>query len=465
MAKTPPKSVTAKLRLMERQDGDVQIEILTSRPLESFHHRTWIGWDPKRQEHIWEDHGVLTPDEYLRNPSTFGLMFYGGEPDRWRYIRISASAPIEGAMRSLEERQLDLSEGSEERRLLAVLGRQEEIPLVWVNEGVEVTYQAPESTRANILVALETTRGTSSRAWKEELAELAWRESASWRPGPRPRVYKPRSASPPTVPVSYFAPRSGRIPGARGAELAGVQLPLGRRYPRGLPAAYWGSVDPVPGAELIAAELASVFSETGIWPLLWRFDDYPDAYMGGHGDLEAIDGIDVEGVLRELWSRHPWPPGSTEPLTAFPGLAPAASDRTRGANPFAAPVGEPAGTDAWLLLVPCNRPADAITTLGGVGGVIDPPVISAVLRSWEERFSATAYELAPDLVILSVAAAPTTQEHALLVAAEHMAFCPPDDGGAPGALQRVANGLVAPAGPTSESYRSSRERWYAGWFD
>jgi hypothetical protein len=464
MAMARPKRVTAKLRLRERQDGGVQVEILTSRQLESFHHRTWIGWDHKRQEHIWKDHGVQTPDEYLREPSTFGFMFSGPEQDKWRYIRVSASAPIDGVMRGLVQRELDLSEGSEERRLLALLAQQEKIPLVWVNEGVEAIHEAAESTRANFLIALENTRGISARAWREELAELAWQHSASWRPGPRPRVYRPRSASPPAVPVPFSAPRSGRIPRARGAELAGVQLPLGRRYPRGLPAAYWGSVDPVPNAELVAADLASAFSQTGLWPLLWRFDDDPDGYMGGYGDLDAIDGIEVEDVLRDLWSRAPWPPGSTDPFTTFPGLAPAAKDTSRGANPFAV-AEEPLGTNAWLLLVPCNRPADAITTLGGLGGELDPSVISAVLRSWEERFSATAYELAPDLVILSVAAPPATREHALLVAAEHMAFCPPDESGAPGALQKVANGLVTSAGPTSEDYRSSRDRWYAGWFD
>jgi hypothetical protein len=367
-------------------------------------------------------------------------------------------------MQNLVQRELDLSEGSEERRLLALLARQEEIPLVWVNENVEVSRPSAESERANFLVALENTSGISAKEWKEELAELAWRRSASWRPGrPRPRAYKPRSASPPAVPVAFFAPRSGPIPRARGAELAGLQLPPGRRYARGLPAAYWGSVEPVPNVELIAGELASAFAKTGIWPLLWRFEEDPDAYLGGHGDLDAIYRVDVEEVLQQSWSQAPWLPGSTDPFTDFPGLAPAAKQSSPALNPFA---GERVGAEACLLLVPCNRPADAITMLGGLAGEVEAPVISALLRSWEERFSATAYEVAPDLVKLSVAAPPATQEHALLVAAEHMAFCPPADGGMPGALRKVAGGLVAAAeASTEESYRSSRERWYVGWYD
>jgi hypothetical protein len=464
MAEARSKRITAKLRLVQRPDGVVQIEVVTSRRLETFHHRMWVGWDHERQEHNWKE-GQHEPNEYLREPSTFGFMISGPERDKWRYINVRASAPIDGVMHNLVQRELDLSEGSEERRLLALLAQQEEIPLVWVNEGVEVTHPSDESQRANFLIALETTSGVSPEEWKEELAELAWQRSASWRPGrPRPRAYKPRSASPPAVPVPFFAPRSGVIPRARGAELAGLRLPPGRRYPRGLPAAFWGSIEPVPNVELVAAELASAFSKTGMWPLLWRFDEEPDAYLGGHGDLDAIGEVDVEDVLRQSWSKTPWPPGSTDPFTDFPGLAPAAKHRSLGSNPFAAAAEEPLG-DACLLLVPCNRPADAITMLGGLTAEPEAPIISAVLRSWEERFSASVYEVAPDLVKLAIAAPPASQEDALLVAAEHMAFCPPDDGGVPGALRKVAQGLVTSEAPTAESYRSSRERWYVGWYD
>jgi len=462
MGKAHPKRATAKLRLVERHDGVVQIEILTSRRLESFHRWTWTGWDPTRQEHMWEDDGIHMPDEYLQEPHLFQLTVSGPERGKWRYIDARVGAPVDGFMQKLAGRQLDLSEGSEERRLLGLLAQQEEIPLVWVNEGIEVAFPSAESERASWLVALENTRGVGAKEWKEELVELAWQQSASWRPGPRPRAYKPRSVSPPSVPVPFFAQRSGRIPPARGAELAGVQLPPGRRYPRGLPAAYWGSVEPVLDVETVAAELASAFPKTGIWPLLWRFDEEPDAYLGGHGDLEAIDRIDVEDVLRESWSKIPWPPGSTDPFVEFPGLAPAVEQRSPGSNPFSAAA---ESVEAWLLLVPCNRPADAIAMLGGLGGEVPAPVISAVLRSWEERFAANAYEVAPDLVKLVVAAPPATEEHALLVAAEHMAFCPPDDGGAPGALRKVATGLVTTESSSPEGYRTSRERWYVGWYD
>jgi hypothetical protein len=455
--------MTAKLRLVERSDGLAQVEIVTSRRLEPFHRWTWIGWDHERQEHLWEDGGAQAPQDYLQDPSVFGTMVSGPERGRWRWVNVRVSVPLEGVMTNLVQRELDLSEGSEERRVFALLAEQEEIPIVWANEEVETTHPSPEDQRANWLVALENTRGVSAKDWKEELAELAWQRSASWRPGPRPRAHKPRSVPPPAVPLPFFAPRSGRIPPARGAELAGRRLPPGRRYPLGLPAAYWGSIEPVPHVERIAAKLASSFAQTGIWPLLWRFDEEPDHYLGGHGDLDAIDRIDVGEILQRSWSQTPWPPGSTDPFTDFPGLAPAAEHRSPALDPFAA---DRTRAEACLLLVPCNRPADAITMLGGLAGEVEASVISAVLRSWEERFSAVAYEVAPDLVKLSVTAPPATQKHALLVAAEHMAFCPPDDGGAAGSLRKVADGLLAPEeGFTDESNRSSRDRWYIGWYD
>jgi hypothetical protein len=457
------KRITAKLRLASRPDGTAVVEITTSRRLEDWHPWRWVGWDHVKREHLWEDLGVRTPAEYLREPSAFEFMTSGPERGRWRWIRIRAGAVVDGLWRSLGERHLDLSEGSEERAFLAALATQDEIPLIWINEGVEVAFQAPEAERLAWQIALEETRRVSEKEWKEEMAELAWRESPSWRPGPRPRRHQPRTASPPAQPLPFFAPRSGRIPPRRVAELAGIRLPPGRRCPRGLPAAYWASDEPASDAAGLASELASAFSETGIWPLLWRFVEDPEAYLGGHGDLDAIDRIDVAVVMQESWSRAPWPPGSTEPFTEFPGLAPGARERPVASNPFAV-TGEKPVSDAHLLLVPCNRPADAITMLGGLAGEVAGPVISAVLRSWEERFFATAYEVAPDLVKLAVAAPPASEEDAFLVAAEHMAFCPPDDGGSPGSLRKLAIALMTESEAAVDE-RTSRSRWYVGWYD
>jgi hypothetical protein len=441
--------VTAKARLFEDPDGVVGVEVVTSQPLQD---RRWH-----------EAYGgvVERPVDYLnRNAASFAISYVGAgtsEAPDWRYVSLYSEAPVDGVLVLLLERYLDLSEGSEERRLLERLSDQAEFQVWWVNEHVQIARSYSPIAREHWKQALASTTGISKRAWKDDLADLAWRGSDSWRPGPRPRPYKPRIADPPRVPVPFFAPRSGDMPRKGRPELSGVTLPPGRRYPRGYAAAYWCTNEPVPNLQALAEYLAAAFPETGLWPLAWRFDDDPDAYLGGHGDLDAIDTVDVAAALRQLWDRTSPDPAASEPLTAFTGLAPASPTPTRVVNPFGSDDG--VGADpARLLLVPCNRPADAITVLGGLATETDAPLISAVLRSWEERFAAVATAVIPSGAHLSVAAPPGRIDQALLLAAEHQAFCPREDAGGPGALRDLAHKLLAGAA-------TPRTAWEVGWDD
>ncbi|MFJ8017499.1 DUF4253 domain-containing protein [Streptomyces sp. NPDC096339] len=80
-----------------------------------------------------------------------------------------------------------------------------------------------------------------------------------------------------------------------------------------------------------------------------------------------------------------------------------------------------------LALVPAGRGADVPAALGWGGPVNhenDTARISAVLRSWEDRFGARLLALGFDRLDLYVAAPPRTPVEALPVAAEHFAFCP-----------------------------------------
>jgi hypothetical protein len=277
------------------------------------------------------------------------------------------AGPVDRGWSPLVSRVLYLSEGSEERRLAAVVARQPELVVVWFNEGVETLYVFIEMTRASWLVALEQTRGISREAWREELAELAWGESESWRPGPRPRPHKRRNAPAPEPRVPFFATRSGAIPRTGRPELAGITLPAGARYPRRL-SAYWASDETVADIDQVASRLAAAFATTGVWPLLWLADEDPDTYMGGHGDLDAIDALDAldaATLLTERWDKLDPHPAATEPFTTFPGLAPTSPPPTTPASPLTL-TDQPASPPARLLLVPCNRPADAITALGGL---------------------------------------------------------------------------------------------------
>jgi hypothetical protein len=56
---------------------------------------------------------------------------------------------------------LDFSNGSDERRLLALLAKQAAVPVVSVNEGVTGREALDQAWRESWLVALETTRGMS----------------------------------------------------------------------------------------------------------------------------------------------------------------------------------------------------------------------------------------------------------------------------------------------------------------
>ncbi|WP_019710630.1 DUF4253 domain-containing protein [Streptomyces xinghaiensis] len=71
--------------------------------------------------------------------------------------------------------------------------------------------------------------------------------------------------------------------------------------------------------------------------------------------------------------------------------------------------------------------ADALTAAGWSGPANydnDTAKFSAVIRDWEHRFGARVVAAGFSTLHLSVAAPPVTEEDALLIAAEHFAFCP-----------------------------------------
>ena len=356
-------NVRAKLRFAEGRDGQVWAEILTSVPLGPVE---------------LPDHSLISPEEYLWEPHTFSLGASGLIREEMRYIDVVVQTPTAGS--PVVKRQCDLSDGSHERTMLTRLVDQAEIPIRWVNEGIDITWVPSPYVHQALRDAVRNTRGVSKAAWREEQAERRWRNSESWRPGPRPRPYMPRTATAPAPAIPFFAARSGNLPKAGPLEIAAVRLPAGKRQPSP-PAAYWATNQPVSNLDMVAPRLAAAFPETGLWPLLWRFDDEPTSYLQGAGDLDAIDAADTSAIV----GNAPIAAGSTfdsHNTTAFPAGALSAPCR--------------------LLLVPCNRPADAITQIGGIACETDPPVISATIRHWEERFGAVPYEVGPGLTRLHV---------------------------------------------------------------
>ncbi|MCE7006166.1 DUF4253 domain-containing protein [Kibdelosporangium philippinense] len=111
----------------------------------------------------------------------------------------------------------------------------------------------------------------------------------------------------------------------------------------------------------------------------------------------------------------------------WPGLAPAAQPSI-DPDELADDVTARAGGEVRLGLVATRRGADALAAMGWGGPanyVNDVAKVSAVVRSWEDRFGARVIYLGDhSTLILTVAAPPTDIATAELVAAEHFAFCP-----------------------------------------
>jgi hypothetical protein len=180
--------------------------------------------------------------------------------------------------------------------------------------------------------------------------------------------------------------------------------------------------------------LAERIPTTGLWPLMLRFleGECGRPWEVGEFDPAAeadVDALDARQVLETGWHDcvvpidNPWLPG-TGPLapfgSTFPGLAPP------GPDTGAVAVELPAGGRARIGLVSCRRPADAVALIGWTGAVNvrSATEVSAVLRSWEDRFGAILVGLGFATITLLVTRPPTRAEDAVHLAAEVAALCP-----------------------------------------
>jgi hypothetical protein len=132
----------------------------------------------------------------------------------------------------------------------------------------------------------------------------------------------------------------------------------------------------------------------------------------------------------------------------FPGLAPPTPGLAllRSAEVVENAVEEAdAAGDPLLALAPVSRPADVPAAVGWLGTAgsrqpwDDVAALSAVLRSWEDRFGALLVRMGRATLELAVAAPPWERSECLAIAAEHFAFCDDTYGGNPGTLRDYAN--------------------------
>lgn len=207
--------------------------------------------------------------------------------------------------------------------------------------------------------------------------------------------------------------------------------------------ALWLSDEPVTGE--LWSRLRTEHRRSGLWPLL--LDDTAQPWSAGQIAPEPVADIanyDPAAFMAEVWADwlEPLPAwDEAEELAPFgrscPGLAPPGDlveDPDLLADRHARILAE---RDMQLGLTAVGRSADTLAAIGWQGALNHNPwtaPMSAVIRTWEDRFGVRVVAMGFNTLDLSVAAPPVTVPHALLVAAEHWAFCPDNIVQGPGDL-------------------------------
>jgi hypothetical protein len=240
------------------------------------------------------------------------------------------------------------------------------------------------------------------------------------------------------------------LPDEGPLHLGSVTLPAGRlitaNYGSGEPVA-WVTTDPVPEAGRVWNELTEMHHRTGLVPILldglhgdirrpWDQGEFEDPW-----DIREADSLDIDDLLEDLWDSYLPDEDEDDEDTIrarapfsrqFPGAAPAEhialteAERWRAFDTLLPPmrrVSSPAGK-VRIGLVPADRPADVLAALGWTGLTNNwpdfPVAVTAVLRSWEERFGARLVDVGFADIRLLVERPPRTVEAAERVAAEHV---------------------------------------------
>lgn len=224
--------------------------------------------------------------------------------------------------------------------------------------------------------------------------------------------------------VPVRAEHAGALPRTQDAakwSLDGIRLPEGHLIASmsGRPLA-WVSNSTVLDIESLWLRLAGRFDRTGLWPLAssdsWS-DPQDQAWRADPADVSAVDARSflAKQVLSSGASAIDVP---VTPITL--------NQRTQPPQRALPVTGDQLRQGSFLLLVPVTRPADTLNALGWTHGVnydITEAELSAVLRSWEDRFGAVVTTV--DLASIEVEVTrPPGADLATAVGYEHYGFCP-----------------------------------------
>ncbi|AUG75484.1 hypothetical protein CFP65_0521 [Kitasatospora sp. MMS16-BH015] len=197
------------------------------------------------------------------------------------------------------------------------------------------------------------------------------------------------------------------------------------------------------------AQLYGDHRRTGVWPLLLDSRDPHDGEFRpwGAGELfpermSSPEAHDAAELLGRWWRSYTSVDDEEDVLSPADRLAVTAPFGRvwPGPAPALRPTADPMATavdyarhflarrpHSRLGLVAAGSGAHALAAVGWDGPVNyanDTAEFAAVVADWEERFGARVVGVGSATLHLSVAAPPTTATEALLVAAEHFAFCP-----------------------------------------
>lgn len=261
-------------------------------------------------------------------------------------------------------------------------------------------------------------------------------------------------------------------------------LPAGRLITGyGVDPVAWATADPVPESGRIWAALSEPHPQTGLVPIQLdglRVDTmFPSGRRGLPGDAlrpwdngeftrpedpREADGLDAGAVLQYEWRCWVPPPRYDDPeliemrapfTLEWPGLAaPEHTPLTPAERQHALDVVLPrirvthyATPEARIGLVAADRPADVLPVIGW-GGLVNRGEsllpLTAVLRSWEDRFSARLIDVGYADLRLLVDRPPRTLEAAQRIAAEQAVLADECIGAARGIPEIAARLVNAP---------------------
>jgi hypothetical protein len=253
----------------------------------------------------------------------------------------------------------------------------------------------------------------------------------------------------------------GQLPGEGPLRIGPVTLPPGKLITSWHGRDHhvgWATVDPVPEPGRVWAALSELHPQTGLVPIL--LDGLPVGTMlpndrqGLPGDAlrpwdngefhrpedpREADGLDVGALLEELWrgtvwcdvddpeAMEQWAPFSLEwPGLAAPERTPLTTDERHHALDVVLPRIRRAHAPTWaarIALIPARRPADVLPVIGwdGMANHGESTLrLTAVLRSWEDRFGARLIDVGYADLRLLVERPPRTLEAAQRIAAEQV---------------------------------------------